>query len=156
MKFLLARAIAFALSCMVFNIAAASPLTVMPLGDSLTEGLCTDGSDSNTPASTCYEPYYEPANAYIYNRYDAQPTFCGDFSRQMVENYNHGATGGYRGPLLNKLQAAGVGLQTERSVVCRRRATACAQPQNQACSRAKNPHYQHRGWGVIKSHTFPN
>ncbi|MEO7431821.1 MAG: GDSL-type esterase/lipase family protein [Dokdonella sp.] len=90
------------------GLSSASPLSVMPLGDSLTEGLCSDGTNSNAPASTCYEPYYEPANADIYNHYDTRAAFCGEFARQMVENYNHGATGGFRGPLLSRLVAAGI------------------------------------------------
>lgn len=52
--------------------------------------------------------YYESSNAYVFNHYNTEPTFCGTFSQAMVENYNHGATGGYRGPLLAKLQAAGI------------------------------------------------
>lgn len=81
---------------------------ILPLGDSITEGLCADGIDSNTPAATCYEPYYEPQNAYVYNHYSTEPTFCGDFARRMVEDYNHGVQGGYRGPLLTQLRAAGI------------------------------------------------
>lgn len=87
---------------------AVAAMKVMPLGDSITEGLCTDGSDTNTPSSTCYVPYYEPANAAIYNHYDREPTFCGEFARHMVEDFNHGAAGGYRGPLLTALRAAGL------------------------------------------------
>lgn len=94
-------------SCALLAVPAAAS-RIMPLGDSITEGLCSDGSNTNTPSSTCYVPYYEPANAAIYNHYDSEPTFCGEFARHMVEDYNHGATGGYRGPLLTQLRAAGI------------------------------------------------
>ncbi len=90
--------------------------TIMPLGDSLTEGLCTDGGAANTPTATCYQAYYEPDNAYVYNHYASEPTFCGEFARHMVEDYNHGVAGGYRGPLLDELRAAGLDAEFVGSV----------------------------------------
>lgn len=94
--------------CALLAAPAVAAMKIMPLGDSITEGLCSDGSDTNTPSSTCYEPYYEPPNAVIYNHYATEPTFCGEFARHMVEDFNHGASGGYRGPLLTALRAAGL------------------------------------------------
>ena len=94
--------------CTVFATTAVAAMKIMPLGDSITEGLCSDGSDTNTAASTCYVPYYEPQNAAIYNHYDTESTFCGEFARHMVEDFNHGASGGYRGLLLMALRGAGM------------------------------------------------
>lgn len=104
----LLSASAFFAICALLASSAIGATRIMPLGDSITEGLCSDGSNANTSSSTCYVPYYEPANAAIYNHYDTEPTFCGEFARHMVENYNHGAAGGYRGPLLTQLRAAGI------------------------------------------------
>ena len=145
----LLSASAFFAICALLASSAIGATRIMPLGDSITEGLCSDGSNANTSSSTCYVPYYEPANAAIYNHYDTEPTFCGEFARHMVEDYNHGAAGGYRGPLLTQLRAAGIDaayvgdLRSGSALagpIARTKATAIGSPNNSTIARAAMPH----------------
>lgn len=78
-------------------------LQILPLGDSITEGLCSVQDNNH-----CLNPYTIPANAANLANYTSSSIdFCGSFAKQMVENYNAQASGGYRGPLLTKLRGAG-------------------------------------------------
>jgi lysophospholipase L1-like esterase len=108
-------------------------LEIMPLGDSITEGLC-----SSTMPGVCENPYNDPANAYNLAHYNSGSfDFCGTFAKQMVENYNMSATGGYRGPLLAKLRAAGFTANYKGHVAS-----------GTALAVADRKHEGHGGWGT--------
>lgn len=92
-----------AASSLLAGTGAALALDVMPLGDSLAEGLCAVGT-----AADCTDPYLVPANDAARSHYMTHPGFCTTFAEQMVESYNTGNAGGFRGSLLAKLGAAGI------------------------------------------------
>lgn len=111
-------------------------VTILPLGDSLTEGLCTNGVRGNGANATCTDPY-DAHNRAIFDRFRSVPSFCGEFAQHLVEDYNHGATGGYRGPLLQQLRDAGLAADFVGSV-----------HSGNALAPADDAHDGHSGWNV--------
>lgn len=108
----------------------ASGLNILPLGDSLVEGLCATGSSAD-----CTDPYLVPANNLARSTYATYPGFCTSFAEQMVENYNAGNAGGFRGPLLTKLTAAGIPVSYKGHA-------------NSGTYGSNNAHEGHGGWAA--------
>lgn len=114
----------------------ASATRILPLGDSLTEGLCTNGLHAGEPNATCTDPY-GAGNRDTLEHFRSEPSFCGAFARRMVEDYNPGATGGYRSWLLQELVGAGIDATFVGSV-----------HSGSALDATTNAHDGHSGWTV--------
>ena len=112
------------------GVSPASGLNIMPLGDSLVEGLCASGTSAD-----CTDPYLVPANNAARSNYTTHPGFCTTFAEQMVEGYNAGNAGGFRGSLLAKLAAAGVPVTYKGHA-------------NSGTYGSNNAHEGHGGWGA--------
>jgi len=86
---------------------ATHAMNLMPLGDSIAEGLCANGGTTGATAD-CVSPYTNQTYAAELANSTAYPDFCTTFAQQMVETFNPGNDkGGFRGPLLGKLRNAG-------------------------------------------------
>jgi len=113
-------------------------LEILPLGDSITEGLCSDSTSGKCTNPYTGDPNTPGTNAYNFAHYTSSSIdFCGSFAKQMVENYNAQATGGYRGPLLTKLRGAGFTANYKGHVAS-----------GAALALADRKHEGHGGWGT--------
>ena len=112
----------------------ACALDLLPLGDSLVEGLCAHGVSVGAHAD-CTDPYLIPANNTARHAYATYPGFCSAFAERMVEGHNAGNAGGFRGPLLARLAAAGIPAHYQGHV-------------NSGLPLGNNAHEGHGGWGA--------
>lgn len=127
----LARSLAgIAASSLLAGAGPAVALNLMSLGDSLAEGLCAIGTSAD-----CTDPYLVPANNSARSNYMTHPGFCTTFAEQMVETYNTGNAGGFRGTLLAKLTAAGIPVTYKGHA-------------NSGTYGSNNAHEGHGGWGA--------